>query len=282
MYIYRIESKPDITEGKRKMPEGQQIQPTRRLWERKELILALSVYFQLPFGRLNRSTPEVMELARLLGRTSNSAALRLVNFAACDPYIINSGRTGMPAGIPVCKPIWDEYANDKERLFLEAQQIRAELMQKSIEESLNIPQTLLVGKEKETVIKQRVNQSVFRTMILQNYENKCAITGINVPDLLIASHIIPWADSTAEQRLAPENGICLSALYDKAFDRGLITISPDDYTITLSSALLEYETKDYFDTHFGSIAGNKIIMPIEHAPNRDYLAYHKENIFRGV
>lgn len=264
------------------MPEGQQIQPARRLWERKELILALSVYFQLPFGRLNRSTPEVMELARLLGRTSNSAVLRLVNFAACDPYIINSGRTGMPAGIPVCKPIWDEYANDKERLFFEAQQIRAELMQKSIEESLNIPQTLLVGKEKETIIKQRVNQSVFRTMILQNYENKCAITGINVPDLLIASHIIPWADSTAEQRLAPENGICLSALYDKAFDRGLITISPDDYTITLSSALLEYETKDYFDKHFGSIAGNKIIMPIEHAPNRDYLAYHKERIFKGV
>lgn len=283
MYIYRIESKPDITEGKRKnMPEGQQIQPTRRLWERKELILALSVYFQLPFGRLNRSTPEVMELARLLGRTSNSAALRLVNFAACDPYIINSGRTGMPAGIPVCKPIWDEYANDKERLFFEAQQIKAEFQQKSIEESLNIPQTLLVGKEKETIIKQRVNQSVFRTMILQNYENKCAITGINVPDLLIASHIIPWADSTAEQRLAPENGICLSALYDKAFDRGLITISPDDYTITLSSALLEYETKDYFDKHFGSIAGNKIIMPIEHAPNRDYLAYHKERIFKGV
>ena len=264
------------------MPEGQQIQPARRLWERKELILALSVYFQLPFGRLNRSTPEVMELARLLGRTSNSAALRLVNFAACDPYIINSGRTGMPAGIPVCKPIWDEYANDKERLFFEAQKIKAELMQKSIEESLNIPQTLLVGKEKEAVIKQRVNQSVFRTMILQNYENQCAITGINVPDLLIASHIIPWANSTAEQRLAPENGICLSALYDKAYDRGLLTISPDDYTIILSSALLEYETKDYFDTHFGSIAGNKIIMPIEHTPNRDYLAYHKENIFRGV
>ena len=264
------------------MPEGQQIQTARRLWERKELILALSVYFQLPFGRLNRNTPEVMELARLLGRTSNSAALRLVNFAACDPYIINSGRTGMPAGIPVCKPIWDEFAGDKERLFMEAQRIKAEMLQKPIEETLHITQTELEGRERETVIRQRVNQSVFRTMILQNYENKCAVTGINIPDLLVASHIIPWAKSSAQEKLSPDNGICLSALYDKAFDRGLITISPDDYTITLSSALLEYETKDYFDTHFGSIAGNKIIMPIEHAPNRDYLAYHKENIFRGV
>ena len=147
---------------------------------------------------------------------------------------------------------------------------------------MHITQTELEGREREKVIRQRVNQSVFRTMILQNYENRCAVTGINIPDLLVASHIIPWAESSAQEKLSPDNGICLSSLYDKAFDRGLITISPDDYTITLSSALLEYETKDYFDTHFGSIAGNKIIMPIEHAPNRDYLAYHKENIFRGV
>jgi putative restriction endonuclease len=242
----------------------------------------LDLYYKLPFGRLNQHTPEVRELAALIGRTPSSVALRLVNFAACDPYIVNSGRKGMVSGIGKCKPFWDHYANNTEELFLQAENIRASLLAKPVEEILQLNSTDFIGKEKETVIKQRVNQSVFRTMILQNYENKCAITGINVPDLLIASHIIPWADSTAEQRLAPENGICLSALYDKAFDRGLITISPDDYTITLSSALLEYETKDYFDTHFGSIAGNKILMPVEHAPNRDYLAYHKERIFKGV
>jgi putative restriction endonuclease len=188
----------------------------------------------------------------------------------------------MQSGKTVCEPIWNEFADDKERLFLEAQKIRAELQQQSIEESLKIPQALLVGKEKEAIIKQRVNQSVFRTMILQNYENKCAVTGINIPDLLVASHIIPWAESSAQEKLSPDNGICLSALYDKAFDRGLMTISPDDYSICLSSALLEYETKEYFDQHFGSIAGKRIIMPIEHTPNRDYLAYHRDNIFMGI
>ncbi len=66
-------------------------------------------------------------------------------------------------------------------------------------------------------------------------------------DLLIASHIIPWADGTPTQKLNPENGICLSALYDKAFDRGLITISPDDYMFYLSSALREHETKEYYE-----------------------------------
>lgn len=251
-------------------------------WTRQELILTLSVYFQLPFGRLNHTTPEVKELARLIGRSDNSAALRLVNFAACDPYIINSGRTGMPGGIPVCKPIWDEFANDKEKLFCEAQQIKANLLNKPVEETLNLTQQDLEGKERTVVIKQRVNQSVFRSMILANYEERCAITGINVPELLVAGHIIPWADSDSQQKLNPENGICLSALYDKAFDKGLITISPDDYTICLSSALREYETQQFFDNHFGCLSGRRITMPIEHKPNRDFLAYHHDNIFMGL
>ncbi len=244
--------------------------------------MALSVYFQLPFGRLNRTTPEVKELAKLIGRNDNSAALRLVNFAACDPYIINSGRKGMISGIGVCKPIWDEFADDKDRLFNEAQRIKADKLHKSIEETLNITQHELEGKEKSGVIKQRVNQSVFRSMILYNYERRCAITGINIPDLLVASHIIPWVDSTPQQKLSPENGICLSALYDKAFDRGLITISPDDYTVRLSSALHEYETQEYFDRYFGSISGRKIKMPIEHQPDRDFLAYHRDKVFVGI
>ena len=254
---------------------------TRRLWTREELILALSVYYQLPFGRLNHTTPEVKELARIIGRTENSVALRLVNFAACDPYIINSGRTGMSGGITICKPIWDEYTNDRERLFYEAQSIKAALLHKPIEETLNISVQDLEGKEKKVVIKQRVNQSVFRSMILSNYEGHCAITGINIPELLVAGHIIPWADSSPQQKLNPENGICLSALYDKAFDKGLITISPDDFTICLSSALCEYETQDYFEKHFGSVSGQKITMPIEHHPNREFLAYHRDKIFLG-
>ncbi|MBP3833799.1 MAG: HNH endonuclease [Bacteroidaceae bacterium] len=254
--------------------------PNNRLWTRDELILTLSVYFQLPFGRLNRTTPEVKELARILGRTENSAALRLVNFAACDPYIINSGRTGMPGGIPICKPVWDEFVDDKERLFIEAQRIKALMLHKSVEETLNITNGDLEGKERTVVIKQRVNQSVFRSMILNNYEERCAITGINIPELLVAGHIIPWAESNSQQKLNPENGICLSALYDKAFDKGLITISPDDYTIQLSSALHEFETQEYYDKHFGCINGKMISMPIEHKPNKDFLAYHRDQVFK--
>ena len=250
----------------------------RRLWTHDELVLALALYFQLPFGRLNHGTPEVKELGRILGRGENSAALRLVNFAACDPYILATGRHGMASGANVCMPVWQEYANDKERLFKEAAEIKARLLQESVEQSLGIKESELVGKTKEVIIRQRVNQNVFRTMILNNYNDQCAITGISDSRLLIASHIIPWAERE-DTRLNPENGVCLSALYDKAFDKGLITIRPDDYTIMISPSLRDTLSQVSYSEHFGKYENHKIILPEEHVPNKEFLQYHAENIF---
>ena len=139
------------------------------------------------------------------------------------------------------------------------------------------------GEDQLSIAKRRKGQDYFRRMILANYGGRCALTGISVPQLLLASHIIPWADkSHKKDRLNPCNGICLSALYDKAFDKGLFTISPDDYTIRLSSALREYGTQEYFDKQFGSISGKQITMPIEYKPNRDFLAYHRDHVFVGI
>ena len=139
------------------------------------------------------------------------------------------------------------------------------------------------GEDIESERKRRKGQEYFRRMILANYGSRCALTGIDIPQLLLASHIIPWSDkSHKRERLNPCNGICLSALYDKAFDKGLITILPDDYSICLSSAILEYESQEYFDKHFGSLAGKHISMPVEYKPNRDYLAYHRDHVFMGT
>lgn len=139
------------------------------------------------------------------------------------------------------------------------------------------------GEDKISLTKQRKGQDYFRRMILANYGGRCALTGIDIPQLLLASHIIPWADkSHKKDRLNPCNGICLSALYDKAFDQGLITISPDDYSVVLSSVLRENETKEYFDKHFGIIIGKKLMMPSEYLPNREFLAYHRDKVFVGM
>ena len=129
--------------------------------------------------------------------------------------------------------------------------------------------------ERETLIRSRVNQSFFRKSILASYENRCCITGITIPELLIASHIVPWSVDK-KNRMNPCNGLCLNALHDKAFDTGLITIMPD-YTIKLSDTLKrKYSVIDSFFTYYE----NKIItLPQRFLPSAEFIRYHNEQIF---
>lgn len=136
----------------------------------------------------------------------------------------------------------------------------------------------LKGETKIREVKTRVNQNVFRQMVLANYSGKCALTGIDIPDLLFASHIIPWA-SNEQERLNPENGICLSALYDKAFDRGLIGFN-SQYKVVLSNVLKKQSNKDYFGKHFLQFENVKIEMPQKYIPNPQFLEWHMDCVFQ--
>jgi putative restriction endonuclease len=98
------------------------------------------------------------------------------------------------------------------------------------------------GTDREAIIKARVYQNFFRSAILATYENRCCITGISIPEFLVASHIIPWSKDK-KNRLNPHNGLCLNLLHDKAFDRGLITIT-EDYVIKLSPTLFDYKKNE--------------------------------------
>ena len=251
---------------------------SKRTWSDEEMILALDLYHKLPFGRLNQRTPEVVELARLINKTPSSIALRLVNYAACDPFIVNSGRKGMTSGIGRCKPFWDYFANNTEELFLKAETIKAFILEKPIEKILNLSISDFTGKEKEVVIKQRINQSAFRAMVLANYNEQCAISQINIPQLLIASHIVPWSEDE-HNRLNPSNGICLSPLYDKAFDKGYISIRPDEYTIIISKELKAYKSKEFYQNLFATIEDKSITLPHKHKPDPSFLEQHIKNIF---
>ncbi|MCX6233122.1 MAG: HNH endonuclease signature motif containing protein [Bacteroidetes bacterium] len=207
-----------------------------RLWTRDELILAFNLYLKLPFGKMHSRNPSIIHLAKIMSRTPNSIALRLVNFASVDPYHQNRGVVGMRGGIKQVQPIWDEFIQNKEALIFESERILAEKENQTIETKFYYLLTDIAdlkGATKIREVKTRVNQNVFRQIVLANYSGKCAITGIDIPDLLFASHIIPWAKNEAE-RLNPENGICLSSLYDQAFDKGLIGINLE-FEIILSN-----------------------------------------------
>ncbi len=150
---------------------------------------------------------------------------------------------------------------------------------KSLNLSLNYPDYLLEGytdKQGEEVIRSvrtRTNQNVFRKMILSIYNQSCCITGLNIPQINRASHIIPWA-ADESKRLDPTNGLCLSATYDAAFDRCLISLD-DEYRLILSREIHEFSTKECVKEYFIKKEGVEINLPYKFKPNKEYLAKHR-------
>ena len=92
--------------------------------------------------------------------------------------------------------------------------------------------------EGERLMIQRIGQDVFRDALLDYWGGRCPLTGITDPALLRASHIVPWSDCSDEQRLDVHNGLLLSALWDAAFDQGLVSFA-DDGTPLVSPKLSE-------------------------------------------
>jgi putative restriction endonuclease len=253
---------------------------TRNLWTKEELILAFNLYLKIPFGKMHSTNKDIIHLANLIGRTSNSVAIRLVNFASVDPALQARGVKGMDGGRNVVKPIWDEFFHNQEELIFLSEQILAQKENTSIENKYQDILFDLKGLKGETVIREvktRINQSVFRQMVLTNYATKCAITGIDIPELLLASHIVPWSKNENE-RLNPENGICLSALYDKAFDKGLIGIN-QNYQVILSTNLKKKKETSFYQSHFATVENLKITDPLKYLPRKEFLEYHLDTIF---
>lgn len=78
--------------------------------------------------------------------------------------------------------------------------------------------------EAERLVVQRIGQDIFRDRLMDYWQGRCPLTGISDPALLRASHIIPWVDCENDaERLDVHNGLLLSALWDAAFDRALVT-----------------------------------------------------------
>ena len=255
----------------------------RKLWSREELILAFNLYLKIPFGKIHSTNKDVIHLAQLIGRTPNSVALRLVNFASVDPVLKERGVKGMDGGKKIVQPIWDEFFNNQEELIFLSEKILAEKENLTVEqkfENLFFDIKELKGEVKLREIKTRVSQNVFRQMVISNYTGKCAISGIDIPELLVASHIVPWSINE-EERLNPENGICFSALYDKAFDKGLIGID-EQYKILLSKNIKKNKEAIYYDKYFAPLENQTLTLPQKYLPKKEFIQYHLDVIFQKI
>ncbi len=254
--------------------------PPKNLWTREELIVAFNLYLTIEFGKIHSRNPEVIRLAQIINRTPAAVGMRLANFASVDPFHQQRGNKGLKNVMNQVQPIWDEFFNNKEELLFQSEEILAEKENTSVEKKYKHILTDLKDLKGETVlreVKTRVNQCVFRKIVLTNYSNKCAITGIDLPELLFASHIIPWSINE-EHRLSPENGICLSVLYDKAFDKGLIGINTD-YKIIFSAALKNKKDSEYFQKYFSSVENQEISKAQKYLPKKEFLEHHLDTIF---
>ncbi len=252
------------------------------LWAKDQLKLAFHMYCQLPFGKLHGRNPEIIQLAGLIGRTPSAVAMKLVNFASLDPAITRTGRKGLGGASKLDREVWSEFHEDWEGLALECERLRerfgllpAESTEDASVDDLPMPSDF-TGETRRILTEQRIKQNFFRRAVLASYRGRCCMSGLSEPRLLIASHIVPWSKDKVN-RLNPSNGLCLSALHDRVFDQGFITLS-DDGAIILSSELLKRDDP-FIQTTLKSLEGHMIEMPERFAPDFAFIQHHRTEIF---
>jgi putative restriction endonuclease len=248
-------------------------------WTREQTIIVLNLYCKIPFNRVASNHPDVIRIAEIIGRSPNSVKMKIGNFGSFDPELKKRGIVGLGNTSKLDKEVWDEFRNDWDNLAYESELLISQSTNQPIEKIAKIDVSdIPLGKEREAIIKQRVNQSFFRSTILSSYNLKCCITGLSIPDLLIASHIIPWSKDE-KNRLNPHNGLCLNAIHDRAFDKGFITVTTD-YRIKISKYLSEDKKEVAITDLFLKYENQPLILPDKFLPSKDFLDYHNRNIFR--
>lgn len=256
------------------MAEGEKA--PRNDWTRAQVLAGLHLYLQLNYGQLHARNPKVKELASWIGRTANSVALKLCNLASLDPAVIASGRKGMDGASKVDRAVWAELLSNWDATVVEAASIYGQLalghgVDIAAELDPDLPPAEL-GRTRSATVQVRVNQGRFRKSVLVGYNSTCCISGLQNERLLIASHIVPWSEDT-HNRLNPQNGLCLSALHDRAYDQGLITVLPD-YTVRVSPTLKTKSADAFLQDSLLRFDKTPIRMPSRLAPAPDFLAWH--------
>ena len=255
---------------------------TRVPWSHDDLLIVCGQYFTLPFGQMHARNPRVAELARLLGRTPSSVAMKLVNLASLDPAHQARGIKGLANHTRADELIWIEFQTNWTEMSL-ASEIKLEELtarQRFVTARIALPETVAdLITEIESTVMVRTMQRVFRKVVMAAYNSTCCITGNPIPELLVASHILPWSDFP-EERLNPRNGLCLTAHFDRAFDRGLITLD-EQMRLVLSASFRQYLPNKALEAEFLCREGQALTHPDRFAPEPQFIAHHRSQIFRG-
>lgn len=248
-------------------------------WSLEETTMAFVLYFQLEPGKIDARTKAIQRLGDAIGRTAGAVVMKIGNISAHDQNRINQGRTGLKHGSKLDSEIWEIYQQRGDELLTEGIELLANTLGASQDDvpeyaAIDLP----VGGETLVEVTKRTNQAYFRNNLLKNYQGCCCVTGLDVPDLLVASHIKPWKVSDPKtERLAPSNGLLLNALHDKAFDQGLITID-QSFKVVVSKSVKHTEASERALWRYH---GSSIQLPLLMKPAKEFIEYHNDCIFRG-
>jgi putative restriction endonuclease len=257
---------------------------SRRNWQREELLLALNLYCRLPFGQYHNRNPEIIKLAGFIERSPDAVAMKLSNFASLDPYHQSRGIKGLSNVSQSDIAIWEEFNASWSDLAAESETIYTELAGTADpikSTSVESEKDIVFSGSTETVrqVKVRLGQQFFRKVILTSYRRQCCVCGMPIPELLVASHIIPWRDDE-NLRVNPYNGLCFCASHDKGFDRGLFTLG-DRYEVVIGKTIRQYDSNPAVVHYFKLYEGYPITLPDKFIPDQHFLEIHRNHHFVG-
>lgn len=251
-------------------------------WSKDQVKLAFHLYCQVPYGRIGGTNSEIIRLAQLIGRTPSATAMKMLNIASLDPAITSTGRVGLGNASAVDREVWAEFHEDWERLADECAVLRRTLSSDRDPRNLDYADEFgpmpddFVGETRSIIAQQRIKQHFFRRAVLSSYRGRCCMSGVSEPRLLTASHIVPWSIDKAN-RLNPRNGLCLSAIHDRAFDKGLITLT-DTFRIVVSEEIKKRD-EPFLNQTLLALQGQAIELPERFAPSIEFIARHRSTVF---
>ncbi len=258
--------------------------PAARRWTKNELLIALNLYHKLRFGQMHGRQPAIIDLAKKLNRNPSSLAMKLCNFASLDPALKLRGIKGLAGASNLDRAVWQEFHETPNESIPASEEELRKLFAVPSHGTIEVnPQEGIKIKKKsapeitETLatVKQRRGQDYFREAVLNNFGGRCGITGMDLRELLIASHILPWS-THPDERLNVRNGLALSRLHDAAFDCGLIGFD-ENLRLILSPRLKRKLSSSAIKTNFADFAGISLNLPDDaQLPAPQFLSAHRK------
>lgn len=241
-------------------------------WTEEDVIVAYALYCITPYGQIKASNKLIQQVAAGFSHSIGSLIMRMQNFAAIDP---NLDRKGFGHVAKLDKKIFEEFKHDWGSLSFRAEAITKLSLFNA--DPINGARPISSLHDHKKVSRER---AFFRASVFAAYSNKCCISGVKVPRLLVASHIKPYKKCRdSSERVNPSNGLLLNSFYDKCFDSGLITIDKE-YRVRMSSQILKQKDNKFISNNLIAYDNKVIVLPTKFYPEKEFIEYHNDIVFK--